>query len=452
MGKYICINCGESFKQKSHYEKHINRKNPCVSIQEKLDNIEKVKPDLKQNQFSQLSKDITKGLNTQTKKKNGIFFTPLNIIEDAINIVKNHCEKNNKNIKRILEPSCGSCEFIMKLNNLYEDVRIDGIEYVPEIFEKIKNIEFGDKNNIKLFNKDFLQYENEMYDLIIGNPPYYVMKKTEIDKKYHGYFDGRPNIFVIFILHALSKLNHGGILSFVLPSSFCNCTYYNKLRIHLFKNYNILDIQDCSDSSYLETAQNTVIFTISNETGNNDKFSFIKNDIHLLNTPDTINKITELYKDTTTISELGLYVSVGNTVWNQVKDILTEDITETRLIYSGDIKGNKLQITSYKNTEKKNYIRKEGEKGPLLVVNRGYGVGGYKFDYCLVDIDQKYTIENHLIMIKSSNEISDEELREKYKLIIKSFENKKTQQFIDLYCCNSAMNTNELQNVLPIYK
>ena len=452
MGKYICINCGECFKQKSHYEKHLKKKKPCTSIQEKLNNIVKVTPDLKKNQFSQLSKDITKGLNTQTKKKNGIFFTPLNIIEDTIMTVAKYCENNNKTIKRILEPSCGSCEFIKRLSEHYEDVHIDGIEYVPEIFEKINKSEFSDKENIRLLNEDFLKVGNEMYDLIIGNPPYYVMKKTEVDKKYHEYFDGRPNIFVIFILHALSKLNPGGILSFVLPNSFCNCTYYNKLRVHLFENYNIIDIKDCSESSYLETAQNTVIFTISNEKGNNDEFSFIKNEINLLNAPSTINQITKLYQDTTTISELDLYVSVGKTVWNQVKEALTDDITETRLIYSGDIKGNKLQVTSYKNAEKKNYIRTKGETGPLLVVNRGYGVGGYKFDYCLVDIDQKYTIENHLITIRSSNKISDEELQEKYKLIIKSFENEKTQQFIDLYCCNSAMNTNELENVLPIYQ
>ena len=452
MGKYICINCGEIFKQKSHYEKHLKRKNPCASIQEKLNNIEKVKPDSKTNQFSKLSKDITKDLDSQTKKQHGIFFTPSNIIDDTIMTVAKYCEKNNKKIKRILEPSCGSCEFIRRLSEHYSDVHIDGIEYVPEIFEKINNSEFGDKKNIHLLNEDFLKVGDEMYDLIIGNPPYYVMKKKDVDKKYHCYFDGRPNIFVIFILHALSKLNPGGILSFVLPTSFCNCTYYNKLRIHLFENYNIINIQDCTNSSYLETAQNTVIFTISNEKGDNDQFSFIKNEIHLLNTPDTINKITELYQDTTTISELGLYVSVGTTVWNQVKDVLTDDITETRLIYSGDIKDNKLQVTSYKNSEKKNYIHKEGETGPLLAVNRGYGVGGYKFDYCLVDIDQKYTIENHLITIRSSSKISDEELREKYKLIIKSFENEKTQQFIDLYCCNSAMNTNELENVLPIYQ
>ena len=29
MGKYICKRCGEEFNQKSHYDKHMNRKRPC---------------------------------------------------------------------------------------------------------------------------------------------------------------------------------------------------------------------------------------------------------------------------------------------------------------------------------------------------------------------------------------------------------------------------------------
>ena len=87
----------------------------------------------------------------------------------------------------------------------------------------------------------------------------------------------------------------------------------------------------------------------------------------------------------------------------------------------------------------------------MLIVNRGYGVGSYKFNYWLVDIEKEYTIENHVITVRSSIEISKEELIKKYNLIIESFENEKTKEFIKLYCCNSAMNTNELQNILPIY-
>jgi len=37
MGKYSCTKCLKDFKQKSHYENHMNRKNPCVSVVNKLE-------------------------------------------------------------------------------------------------------------------------------------------------------------------------------------------------------------------------------------------------------------------------------------------------------------------------------------------------------------------------------------------------------------------------------
>ena len=38
MVKYNCDKCGKEFTQKSHYTKHINKKNPCVYEE----NIEKI--------------------------------------------------------------------------------------------------------------------------------------------------------------------------------------------------------------------------------------------------------------------------------------------------------------------------------------------------------------------------------------------------------------------------
>tara|TARA_X000000950_G_C13874204_1_gene644164 strand:+ start:737 stop:2074 length:1338 start_codon:yes stop_codon:yes gene_type:complete len=444
MGKYICKICGQDFKQRSHYTNHLNRKRPCKSIKDKIRDIEDNK-----EQFSDLSKNLTKELDKNTKKKGGIFFTPYNIIEKTYKSVEKAASSNNLIINNILEPSCGSCEFIKYIDLYLKSVSIDAIEYNKQIYDSIKDIKFT--NNVKLYNQDYLKTENNKYDLIIGNPPYFVMSKKEVDKRYHKYFDGRPNIFVIFILHSLSKLNENGILSFVLPYSFCNCTYYNKLRKHIVDNYDIIEIIDCSKDKYLETAQDTIIFTLVNRKGDNTKFTYNKNDITLLNTVDKISKIKALYTNSTSIDELGLYVKVGDTVWNQVKESLTDDINKTRLIYSGDIKNNELVITEYSNPDKKNYIDKDGEMGPLLIVNRGYGVGGYKFNYCLIHIKSKYSIENHLITIRSKEEISSDELVSKYKMIIKSFDNKKTSEFIDIYCSNSALNTNELQYMLPIY-
>jgi hypothetical protein len=159
-----------------------------------------------------------------------------------------------------------------------------------------------------------------------------------------------------------------------------------------------------------------------------------------------------LLDSSTSLHKLGFRVNVGKVVWNEVKNLLTDDTDQTLLVYSSDITDNKLAIKAYKNPDKKNYINKPGKTDLLLVVNRGYGTGKYKFSYCLLDTDEPYLVENHLICISSVEpDISRENLHEKYQLIVKSLENKKTQQFIDLYFSNNAINTSELENILPIY-
>ena len=121
------------------------------------------------------------------------------------------------------------------------------------------------------------------------------------------------------------------------------------------------------------------------------------------------------------------------------------------MIYSSDIKNKKIEIQRYSNVDKKNYINKEGNNDLVIVINRGYGVGNYKFDYCIIDVDYNYLLENHLICIKYTKNIDKKELKILYNKILKSFDNEKTQEFIKLYFGNNAINTTELCEILPIY-
>ena len=103
------------------------------------------------------------------------------------------------------------------------------------------------------------------------------------------------------------------------------------------------------------------------------------------------------------------------------------------------------------NWDKKNYIDKDGICDPILVLNRGYGKGSYVLNYCLINMTKKYLIENHLISIKYTKPVSKDLLIEKYNTIIKSFDNEKTKEFINIYFGNNAINTTELKYILPIY-
>jgi adenine-specific DNA-methyltransferase len=415
--------------------------------------------------FSNLSYNLTKIIKKKEKQDNGIYFTPPKTIVRCLDILSIH--RATTTFNNILEPSCGSCEFVDKIKNYYPTATITGVEYNKTIYDNIKNKYDNNSDNIKIVEADFLKTTyNEKYDLIIGNPPYYVIKKADVDKQYYNYFEGRPNIFILFIIKSLSLLTDDGILCFILPKSFLNCLYYNKTRKHIYDNYLILSIIECDDN-YIDTEQPTIIFIIQKNDSmdsrrENDKYilKHLANDYIIFSTCEVIERLNELYINATTLNILNFKVFVGNIVWNENKSLLTDDPLKTRLIYSTDIINNALSIKNYTNNEKKNYINKKGSTESLLVINRGYGVGNYNFEYSLINCEFtdgllniiEYLIENHLICIRYEGQAdADTELIDKYVQIYRSFGDERTVEFIKLYFGNSAINTTELSNILPIY-
>ena len=393
--------------------------------------------------FTELSRKLTKQLSKEEKKEYGIFLTPLTTIQKNIEFLSPYI----KDGMSVLEPSCGSCHFIFSLLEKY-DLNITGVEFNKKIFDSIAKYE---TDKIRLYHRDFIKFgELDTYDLIIGNPPYFVMKKTDVPSIYHKYFDGRPNIFILFIIKSLHLLKKDGILSLVLPKSFLNCLYYNKTRKYIIENYKILTIIECADE-YLDTKQETIILIVQNKKDTSGNAGFVLNyeGNYILGNPTIIDKLRDLYAGSTTLSQMGCRVFVGTVVWNQNKAILTNDATKTRLIYSSDIKDNELVLQKYANKEKKNYIDKAGCNDPILVINRGYGVGNYKFDYCLIEGGFEYLIENHLICVKCN--LGNEGAVEMYESIISSLENPKTIEFIKLYFGNNAINTTELAHIVPFF-
>lgn len=396
--------------------------------------------------FSDLSISLTKSITKDVKKKGGIYFTPYNIIDKILDKIQGY------EYSTVLEPCVGSGAFLDRLNS---NLTIDAVEYNEEIYNEVSKME----KKISFYNEDYLKFDNKKkYDLIIGNPPYNVVKKSTIDEKYFQYIEGRPNIFTIFILHSLFKLSPDGILAFVLPNNFLNCIYYNKIRKFINENYSILSIEKNRDSKYLDTQQDTCSIIIQNSNDKDlDVILEIDNEKFVYNFDDVIVFTDDSSKfkqyNFTTLKKLDFSVSVGTVVWNQVKSSLTDDDTETLLIYSGDIKDCKLTIQNYKCDAKKNYILKKGWTEPVLVINRGYGKGKYKFSYCIIDLgSREFLIENHLICIRYLKKTSNKKLLDLYSKIIKSFEDERTHDFIENFFGNNAINCKELHTILPIFE
>ena len=378
--------------------------------------------------FNDLSKELTAILTKEDKRQNGIYFSPPTDIQNMLS-------KLNITPSRILEPSCGSLEIFNSCKINYPNATIYGYEKNHTIYEKIKETD-------NIYNEDFLTSKHDIcYDLIIGNPPFFVIKNDDVAPEFKKYITGRPNICLLFILKSLTLLSKNGILSFILPNSFLNSIYYDKVRQRIYESYEIKEIFNL-DGKYLETQQETFCMIVSNNNNrkDNDSFCIKYNDFHIFS--PNIKKLKELLEQSKTLNELECEVKIGNIVWNKHKELLTNDDTKTRLIYSSDIKGNTITISKTKNKEKKPYIDKECDYSNSLIINRGYGVGKYNMDCCLVE--GKYLFENNLIVITHS----DIEL---LKNIQKSLLNEKTKEFIKIMCGNNAINTTELKHIIPIY-
>ena len=405
--------------------------------------------------FSNLSKQLTSQLDKKEKKKDGIFFTPPKTVHKTLEFLEPYMSK----VSSILEPSCGSCEYILPLHQKYPTKQITGIEYNKTIFNSIQELELGET---QLIQEDFLKYKTDnLFDLVIGNPPFYVMNKKGIDKEFVKYFEGRPNIYIIFILKSLKLLKPDGLLSFILPRNFLTCSYYDKTRQYIEDKFTILTIQSCQDK-YLETQQKTILLVVQNRKSKPSKFSLTIGNHFILGLPTELKKLKQILENSTTLQKLNFNVGVGNVVWNQYKEpekskykhkhSLTNDASQTRIIYSSDIKNGELIFSKFREgSERTHYIDKPGTQELQLLVNRGYGNGKYSFDFCLMDVDFDYLVENHLIYIKCSEDIDRTLLKEKYKKIMKSLKDPRTEKFVSLYFGNNAINTVELAEILPIY-
>ncbi len=98
------------------------------------------------------------------------------------------------------------------------------------------------------------------YDIIIGNPPYYNLKKTKLideqveqlriylsqSSKWSEYYRSDSDICYYFIIKSLKLLKKGGILSFIVPNYWIQNKYADKLRAYL-SQYNVLEIINFKD-------------------------------------------------------------------------------------------------------------------------------------------------------------------------------------------------------------
>ena len=116
-----------------------------------------------QMEYSLISKQLTSTISKTDKQKNGIYFTPPACVIHNIDLLKNYMT----DVVSVLEPSCGSCEYITALHSLYPHLNITGIEYNKTIYDSILQLQ---NDNVHIYNEDYLTKVNPSLPEEKGKP------------------------------------------------------------------------------------------------------------------------------------------------------------------------------------------------------------------------------------------------------------------------------------------
>jgi len=399
------------------------------------------------DEFSDLTLYYIKQDNLKHRKSLGQYFTPRTIREKLLNQIP----KNKLNLK-ILDPACGTGEFLITAKKYFKNSKLYGWEIDKELAKiSKKNVPSANVLNID----SLLMSNNEKFDIVIGNPPYFEFSpSSEIKEEYSEIINGRINIFSLFVYKGIKILNNGGYLAYVLPPSMNNGAYFSKLRDFIINNTNIEYLEILNGSKLFDKALQTVMLLVLRKGKYENKYIFKKNGISIIT--ENKKELEKFFQYKSTLYELGYQVKTGRIVWNQNKDILTNQSTNKTipLIWARNITPDGLKIP-IKDGKKPQYIKSDNfDIGPAIVVNRIVGsVNAAKIKSALIPRGMKFLAENHTNVIypPKQNKLLDTNNKnitiEEINRQINSPENLEVLKSIT---GNTQISKNELEKLFPI--
>ncbi len=289
----------------------------------------------------------------EEKKNNAEIPTPIELVNEMLSKMP---EDFWKTPKKVFEPCCGKGNFVMKI---FEKFYIGLQELYPNVNERCKIIitqclYFGDltqmnvfitleilkcdiqsKTGIEEINYAFNAYSGDtleldvkkifnidVFDAIIGNPPYEDVQAT-----------GDNKLYLSFIQFSLKKLKEAGLLLFITPINVKNyITVQNKNRNYIDNLYNIKFLSLNTANKYFQDIGNFFSYfviekTIVEEVSTNIEFvrqNIVEKDIITIrkgyNIPLCCSK-----KDITIINKVSNLICDNHTVFDIKKAMYDND-------------------------------------------------------------------------------------------------------------------------------
>ncbi|CCX37376.1 type I restriction-modification system methyltransferase subunit [Clostridium sp. CAG:1013] len=253
--------------------------------------------------FINISKDFKSKLfetfmkNSDDKSDMGQFFTPLKIVREMVNMV------TISNGMKICDPASGVGKFLleaaanvpfeMKNGQINSGVELYGFEkqmsgkddittilakanmliYFSKLFKDNSNISEVQLLAENLLNKTFTSsktalgtlghLEENKYDLILANPPYYQDSTISKLAAATGYYKAKGNgVEALFLEWIVRSLKYGGTANIVLPDGIFTNLGNTELKKFILRNCFIESIISLPINSFFNTPKKTYILTL----------------------------------------------------------------------------------------------------------------------------------------------------------------------------------------------
>lgn len=210
----------------------------------------------------------------------GSYYTPFR----TVRFMREYLEREHKIYGRVLEPSVGDGRFIDEFEKEKNLQSFVAVELIEEKVRHLRNKRYSER--VEIVADDFLEFSektNEKYQLIIGNPPYINIKNMgddskerarELFEKCHLPSSLMQNMWVAFVLAAVSCLERDGTIFFVLPMEFLQVQYAEKIRLFLEEHFDTIHILSFKERMFPEIEQESCLVYLTNEFKNQPYINF----------------------------------------------------------------------------------------------------------------------------------------------------------------------------------
>jgi adenine-specific DNA-methyltransferase len=208
-------------------------------------------------------------VNSEKKSELGQYFTPHEVADFMAAMLR----PVNKSVIRILDPGAGSGvlasaavkALIRHCHQKTTQFHVDLFEIDPNLIPKLKMsldhlaawcLGHGKKLTFEVKSEDFvlrcssaierqpsLFHNNEEYDVVISNPPYFKISKDDPRAlACSRIVYGQPNIYALFMAISAGLLGKDGQILFITPRSFASGQYFKAFRKYFLSEISLQKI------------------------------------------------------------------------------------------------------------------------------------------------------------------------------------------------------------------